>query len=259
MHDAFGNPEGSSLRVRALDEDGELIAPEAGDHVAFGGAHHALAEDGEELISDSVAERVVEVFEAIDIEEHHRHAIGTGGRAQCPREPGEEERAVGEAGERIVEGAIDEGIGGFLDRVGQAIEGAIHGFDFAQRTRRGARIELTFGGGRECGGNGAEGAGDAAMQDVSSSCGCGPSRQQGHRKRVWSLAQEVQQRDRQQARGEHDRTEVDGDREPWYQVTARGHPPAFRGWMAHVRGWTDANHRYRVYRRTFTNKTGCCA
>ena len=75
MQNALGDAERGGLGVGGLDEHGELIPAEAGDHLAFGGSDEALAEDGKELVADAVAERVVQVLESVDIEEEHGDTV----------------------------------------------------------------------------------------------------------------------------------------------------------------------------------------
>ena len=58
MEDALGDAQRRCLGVRRLDEHRELVAAEAGDHLAFGGADEALAEHRKELVTHAVAEGV---------------------------------------------------------------------------------------------------------------------------------------------------------------------------------------------------------
>ena len=85
-------------------EDGELVAAEAGDGVA--GAQRRLqprAELLEQQIATLVAERVVDLLEAVEIEQHHGDAAAFA--AGCEKRllhPVGEEQAVREPGERVV-------------------------------------------------------------------------------------------------------------------------------------------------------------
>ena len=196
--------------------------------MAIGGAHDTLAEDREELIADAVAERVIQVFEAVDIEKHDGDAVGALGAGEGAAEAGKEQRPVGEPGERVVEGAVDEGIGRFLDGVGHAVEGMGNGLHLTETGGREAAIELAVGGGFDDPGGGPQGAGDVAMEEVSGHGG-GRDCRNGGRQHVGSRAacEEVMDEQRQEATGQHDRAEERGNGKTGEELSSRGHPPAF--------------------------------
>src|SRR5687767_13562971 len=89
----------------ALPQDDKLVAAETGQHVT--GQKAALEPPGylyKRLVTDRVAEAVVDYLEAVDVDEEHRRA-GAGlavgiGRVQAM----DEEGAVRQARERVAEG-----------------------------------------------------------------------------------------------------------------------------------------------------------
>src|SRR4051795_9853813 len=102
-------------------EDAELVAAEAGDGVArveqLGEPAGHLAQD---LVAVVVAERVVDVLEAVEVDEHHDDGAvaAVRGRDRAARAVGEQ-HAVRQPGERVVErqAAADERVrAGALDR-----------------------------------------------------------------------------------------------------------------------------------------------
>ena len=97
---------GGLRRIRhALDEDGELVATEAGDRV--GGPHGDQQPPSDLLkhpVSGCVAEAVVDGLEIVEVDEHH----GNVGESALRPHQGvldtiREQRSVGEAGHRVVE------------------------------------------------------------------------------------------------------------------------------------------------------------
>ena len=97
-----------------LDEDRELIAAEPGDGVRR--SHHRgepLPDDDQQLVPGGVPEAVVDRLEAVQVGEQHAHRVarrlGAGARL---REAVDEEGAVREAGERVVEGLVGGLLGG---------------------------------------------------------------------------------------------------------------------------------------------------
>ena len=99
------------LRVDVADEHGELVAAEAGAHV--GGAQEFLDAAGdldEEFVAEVVAAGVVDVLEAVEVEEDHRGGgvVGVGQRVVGVLE---EERAVAELGQRVHTGEVQRLVG----------------------------------------------------------------------------------------------------------------------------------------------------
>ena len=104
-----------------VDEDGavasdhaqhdELVAAEAGDGVARRARSRAepAGHLDEQLVAGGVAERVVDDLEAVEVDEEDddvfASAVGPGERLA---QPVEQERAVGQPGERVVEGVVGE-------------------------------------------------------------------------------------------------------------------------------------------------------
>ncbi len=73
------DPVGERASVARLADDDELIATQPGDEVAV--ANHAdqsLGEGSEECVADVVAVHVVDLFEAVEIEEDHRGGLAPG-------------------------------------------------------------------------------------------------------------------------------------------------------------------------------------
>ena len=98
------------------EQDAEAVALHARDEV--GGSHRALEPRGD-LLEDGVAlraaERVVHVAEAVEVddEEHGLLGLVVLGRAERAADRLEEQRAVGEPGERVVEREVLH-LGGLL-------------------------------------------------------------------------------------------------------------------------------------------------
>ena len=85
------------------DQDAELVAAEAGDHLAV--AEHALEALGHALekeVAVVVAERVVDLLEAVEVHQHHGDELllALGAEDRLLHEV-VEHRAVREAGERV--------------------------------------------------------------------------------------------------------------------------------------------------------------
>ena len=103
LEQALGEGDGELLA--ALDEHGELVAAEARDGVAR--ARDLLEARGDlqqQLIADVVAEVVVDLLEAVEVDEQQRERLA---RERAARErvveAVAEEGAVGEPGEAVVE------------------------------------------------------------------------------------------------------------------------------------------------------------
>ena len=111
-----------------LQQHRELVAAEAGDGVAgTDRAVEPLGDGLQELVADGVSERVVDQLEAVEVEEEDGCAAlrpAAARAAQRLLEPVEEQRAVREAGQRVVQRAVAEA----LDRaavVGRVADGAL--------------------------------------------------------------------------------------------------------------------------------------
>ena len=89
-------------------QDGELVAAEPRHEVAVPHeSRQPMAELADQVVACRVAERVVDVLEAVEVEVEERHAGVRAARFdQGPVEAIVEERAVGEARQRIVEGKV---------------------------------------------------------------------------------------------------------------------------------------------------------
>jgi hypothetical protein len=107
--DAVGEREGSAHRRRgevpALgQQDGELVAAQPCHRVARA---HAAAEPVRELlqeaVADMVAQRVVDLLEAVEVEEEEGQGPA---EAQGVLEPLAQQAAVGEPGQRVVQGLV---------------------------------------------------------------------------------------------------------------------------------------------------------
>ena len=84
-----------------LTDDGELVAADAGHHVA--GAHAAaqpLGEDEQEFVAGGVAATVVDALEVVEVDEQHAHVSPA---LQHPVGDLLEQRAVGQPGEGVAE------------------------------------------------------------------------------------------------------------------------------------------------------------
>jgi hypothetical protein len=90
--------------LTAVDDDGELVAADARDHVA--GSHAAaqsFGEDEQELVAGGVAAAVVDALEVVEVDEEHAHRAAA---AQHPVGDLLEQRAVGQPGERVAEDLV---------------------------------------------------------------------------------------------------------------------------------------------------------
>ena len=90
--------------LTAVDDDGELVAADAGDDVA--GPHAAaqpLGEDEQELVAGGVAAAVVDALEVVEVDEEHAHRAAA---AQHPVGDLLEQRAVGQSGQRVAEDLV---------------------------------------------------------------------------------------------------------------------------------------------------------
>ena len=109
LEQALGDLDRVLLRVGSaeiLTEHGELVAPESRQRVTRPeNAPQSLAHCDEELVTELVAEAVVVVLELVEIEEQHRGGVALpSGPRQREGQELEEQRSVGQTGERIVVG-----------------------------------------------------------------------------------------------------------------------------------------------------------
>ena len=102
----LGHQFGAGVHGRAVDQDDELVTAEPSHAVAL--AHDAGQPGGhrlQESIADRVPERVVDLLEAVQIDEKGRHGdIVAPGPGQHLFGAVEDEGPVGQAGQRVVHG-----------------------------------------------------------------------------------------------------------------------------------------------------------
>ena len=117
LADRGGEPVGDAADVvevlDALEQDHELVAAEAGDHVV--GAQlvgEALGDGDQQLVTGAVAERVVDDLEVVDVGEHHGDLAAQLGLALDRRgQHAVEQRAVRQVRQRVVVGLEVEPLG----------------------------------------------------------------------------------------------------------------------------------------------------
>ena len=126
---ALGDDRGAADVADVVEQQRELVAAVARDGVA--GAQRAfdpLRDRHQQAVADEVAERVVDELEAVEVEEQHgaaELAVVAARALRLELEAVEEERAVGQPGERVVQRVVAE-IGELAqrargdDRVGRA-------------------------------------------------------------------------------------------------------------------------------------------
>jgi hypothetical protein len=118
-HQALGEGRHVLRRPRRLDEHGELVAAEPRHRVAPArGALQAAGDLRQQAVAGAVAQRVVDRLEVVEVEQEHRDAVAVGrrgvraaaglGAGERVGEAVAEEGAVGQAGERVVEGLVRE-------------------------------------------------------------------------------------------------------------------------------------------------------
>ena len=92
------------------DDDGELVATEAGQQVPGPQAlPQPVGHRDEQLVADVVAEAVVDGLETVQVAVEHRgHAAARGERGLQPMP---EQRAVGQTGQRVVLGLVGHLVG----------------------------------------------------------------------------------------------------------------------------------------------------
>ncbi len=108
--DPLGDQDHLSLVGQLLEQERELVAPEPGDRVHR--AQHRLQAVGEprqQAVAGGVPERVVDLLEVVDVEEQHGdRGVVAPRTVQSDAEAVEEQRPVGQPGQRVVERAVRE-------------------------------------------------------------------------------------------------------------------------------------------------------
>ena len=139
--DALGHPDARRRRrATSFEQDGELVAAEPGDGVARAQRRDERpAICDQQLVAGQVAEAVVDDLEAVEVEEEDGgQPLRLAARAldRLPQ-PVHEQRAVGQAGERVVEGVVEELLLGLL-AVGDVV-GVEHDAGDRRLSRAGSR------------------------------------------------------------------------------------------------------------------------
>ena len=133
------DPLGDLLRS-ALDQHDELVAAEAADRVGLAqDVADPGRDDAQQLVADRMAEGVVDALEAVEVDEH-RGRLGAGVARVGEHLLGaiHDQRAVGEAGERVVQRLVAELAGLLLDhpqRAGAAAGQHLHEHEGEQAER----------------------------------------------------------------------------------------------------------------------------
>ena len=99
-------------RRSGVDEDHELVAAEPAQQVlAPDGVGHTAGDGDEQLVAGRVPHAVVEGLEVVEVDEQHahRHAVPVRDREE-PFGAVDEQGAVREPGERIVEGLLEQSV-----------------------------------------------------------------------------------------------------------------------------------------------------
>ena len=93
-----------------LEQHHELVAPEPGHRVRLVDRRpEPVAEGHQHLVAHAVAQAVVHDLEAVDVAEQHRHlGVGADPSGQRLVETVEQQGAVGQVGERIVQGLVGQ-------------------------------------------------------------------------------------------------------------------------------------------------------
>src|SRR3954462_188719 len=99
-----GGAPGAGPRGQVGDADDELVAPEPGDRVDLAQRHvEPLGDHAEERVAGLVAERVVDLPEAVEVDEQHgAYAAVPSGLGDGPFDTVAEEHPIGETGQRVV-------------------------------------------------------------------------------------------------------------------------------------------------------------
>ncbi len=108
--DRFADPQRGVGAVDPVEEQRELVLPEAGDHrLARVGIDQPLRDHLEQSVARGIAERVVDPHEAVEVEREQRGAIASGMRfRQRLLDELGQQRAVGQAGQCVVIGEMNE-------------------------------------------------------------------------------------------------------------------------------------------------------
>ena len=94
--------------MHVLEEHGELVAAQTGDGVLTANAEQqAFGRGDQQRIARGVSEGVVDGLEVVQVEEEHGHAALASADHRVLEAFGEQ-RSVGEARQRVVEGAVLE-------------------------------------------------------------------------------------------------------------------------------------------------------
>jgi hypothetical protein len=102
--DAAGQRHRRAVRPEPWQQDGELVTAEPRHEVV--GAQHASQPGGDEqeqLVADPVAEGVVDLLKAVEVEDAQRKWFGASDRCL---EPLVQKGSVGQAGQRVVQRAV---------------------------------------------------------------------------------------------------------------------------------------------------------
>ena len=94
--------------IQRRQEDGEFVTAKTRDHVVFAQLRtHAGGHGDQDGITGRMAVGVVDVFEAVAVEEQHGDFIvGRVGCAQGSRQPRSKVGAIGQVGERVMAGLM---------------------------------------------------------------------------------------------------------------------------------------------------------
>ena len=130
LEQALGDLDDLRALRDALQQDGELVAAEARGRVhAAQGRAQAVGDADEQLVAGSVAQRVVDGLEVVEVDERDGHdLVVPRGALQRLLDAVEEQRAVREAGQRVVQRAVAQ-LGlqlALLGRVADAQHEAAH-------------------------------------------------------------------------------------------------------------------------------------
>ena len=115
---SLGHARGVGLGADVVEQDGELITAEAGQRISRANAAlEAARRRAQDLVTDLVAEAVIDRLEPIEIEVEHREpriAQRASGAVKQVLQPVQEQRTVRKIGERIVERLVLKLLAGFL-------------------------------------------------------------------------------------------------------------------------------------------------
>ncbi len=110
--EATGDLEARLGAVAAADEDGELVTAEACEQIRVADlAPKALGDLAQQLVAALVPEDVVDLLEAVEVDEQQREAIGSGGAVHLVLQAHVEVAAVGKPGQLVVQRAVEVLVG----------------------------------------------------------------------------------------------------------------------------------------------------